>query len=205
MVPIANRLDRVMPRVLAAIIAELVAVAVLVFVVAVFPSLIAGLGRVATSLPTSVDVQAAVQLVEEEQNFALDPRRISDRASLIAQEAEARRTTVEHEAIVEAIRLEKLDERIAASPAAARHDLDARRLEVARAVAGNSRAVVSLGGNDLVADLLAAREATSTEPGPSLPTTPPQDATPAAPASEPATPAQPARTRSVGQRSRSRT
>ncbi len=115
------------------------------------------------ALMASVEARrlAAVQLIEEEQNFALDQRRISDRASLIAQEAEARRTTVEHEAIVEAIRLQKLQERIAANPAAARYDLDTRRLDVARAVAGNSRAVVSLGGGDLVADLLAAREATT--------------------------------------------
>jgi predicted PurR-regulated permease PerM len=59
--PIANRLDRFMPRVLAAVIAELVAVAVLVFAaVAVFPSLISGFGRVATSLPSSAEVQAAL-------------------------------------------------------------------------------------------------------------------------------------------------
>jgi predicted PurR-regulated permease PerM len=59
--PIANRLDRVMPRLLAAVIAELVAVAVLVFtVVAVFPPLITGLGRVATNLPSSADIQASL-------------------------------------------------------------------------------------------------------------------------------------------------
>ena len=51
--PIANRLDRVMPRVLAAIIAELVAVAVIVFVVVVVvPPLLRGLGAVATNLPS---------------------------------------------------------------------------------------------------------------------------------------------------------
>ena len=57
--PIANRLDRVMPRVLAALIAELVALAVVAFtVIVVVPPLLAGLGRVATSLPTGAEVQA---------------------------------------------------------------------------------------------------------------------------------------------------
>jgi regulator of protease activity HflC (stomatin/prohibitin superfamily) len=147
---------------------------------------------------------AAVQLVEEEQNFALDQRRISDRASLIAQEAEARRTTVEHEATVEAIRLEKLQERIAANPAAARYDLETRRLDVARAVAGNSRAVVSLGGGDLVADLLAAREVAGDDPVAPVAATPPTATPSPEPAAEPAVATPPTR-RAVASRSRNRT
>ena len=62
---------------------------------------------------------AAVQLIEEEQNFVLEQRRISDRASLLSQEAEARRSSIEHEAAGEAIRLARLEERLAASPRAA--------------------------------------------------------------------------------------
>jgi len=104
---------------------------------------------------------AAVQLVEEEQEFALNQRRISDRASLLAQEAEARRASIEHEADGEAIRLARLEQRLAASPAAARYDLETSRLRVAQELAGNTRAVVSLGGRELLADLLVAREATS--------------------------------------------
>jgi regulator of protease activity HflC (stomatin/prohibitin superfamily) len=103
---------------------------------------------------------AAVQLVEEEQAFALDQRRIADRAALLAQEAEARRASIEQEAAGEAIRLARLQERIAASPEAARYDLDTQRLRVAQQLAGNTRAVVSLGGADLLKDLLVAREAT---------------------------------------------
>lgn len=103
---------------------------------------------------------AAVQLVEEEQAFALDQRRISDRAALLTQEAEARRASIEQEAAGEAIRLARLQERIAASPEAARYDLDMQRLRVAQQLAGNTRAVVSLGGADLLQDLLVAREAT---------------------------------------------
>jgi regulator of protease activity HflC (stomatin/prohibitin superfamily) len=103
---------------------------------------------------------AAVQLIEEEQSFALDQRRITDRASLLAQEAEARRASIEQEAAGEAMRLGKLQERIVASPEAARYDIETQRLRVAQQLAGNTRAVVSLGGADLLKDLLVAREAT---------------------------------------------
>ena len=102
---------------------------------------------------------ASVQLAEEQENFALDQRRLTDRARLVAQELEARRAAVEYEAAAEAVRLARLEERIAANPSAARYDLETRRLDVARALAGNTRAVVSLGGSDLVTNLLLAREA----------------------------------------------
>ena len=67
------------------------------------------------ALMASVEARrlAAVQLIEEEQNFALEQRRISDRASLLSQEAEARRSSIEHEAAGEAIRLARLEERLA--------------------------------------------------------------------------------------------
>ena len=115
-----------------------------------------------SELMASVEARrlAAVQLVEEEQSFALDQRRISDRAALLTQEAEARRASIEQEAAGEAIRLARLQERIAASPEAARYDLETQRLRVAQQLAGNTRAVVSLGGTDLLKDLLVAREAT---------------------------------------------
>ena len=107
---------------------------------------------------------AAVQLMEEEQSFALDQRRITDRAALIAQEAESRRAAIRLEAEGEAVRLGELDARLAANPLAARYDLELQRLRVAEQLAGNSRAVVSLGGSDLLADLLVAREATPEAP-----------------------------------------
>ena len=146
---------------------------------------------------------AAVQLIEEEQNFVLEQRRISDRASLLSQEAEARRSAIEHEAAGEAIRLARLEERLAASPRAATYDLETSRLRVAQQLAGNSRAVVSVGGGQLLADLLVAREAAAVpagdEPGASAP------APAAAPAAEPeAEPAAPAPERRVGTRARTR-
>ena len=76
----------------------------------------------------------------------LEQRRVGDRASLIAQEQEARKAAIEIEAAAEAMRLEKLEERLSAYPTAARYDLEMARLRVAQQLAGNTRAVVSLGG-----------------------------------------------------------
>ena len=136
------------------------------------------------ALMASVEARrlAAVQLIEEEQNFALEQRRISDRASLLSQEAEARRSSIEHEAAGEAIRLARLEERLAASPRAATYDLETSRLRIAQQLAGNTRAVVQVGGSRLLADLLVSQEAA---PEPAEPAAPPVPAPPEA-AAEPA-------------------
>ena len=101
---------------------------------------------------------ASLQLAEQAETSLLDKRRLADAAALVAQQAESRRASVEFEAVAEAVRLEKLEERIAANPNAARYDLETARLRVAEQLAGNSRAVVSLGGGDLFSSLLLARE-----------------------------------------------
>lgn len=102
---------------------------------------------------------ASLQLAEQAETHALDQRRITDQAALFAQEAESRLAAVEHEAIAEALRLSKLEERIGANPKAAQYDFESAQLRVAEQLAGNSRAVVSLGGGDMFATLLAAHEA----------------------------------------------
>jgi regulator of protease activity HflC (stomatin/prohibitin superfamily) len=107
---------------------------------------------------------ASLQLAEQAETYALDRRRIADQAALFAQEAESRLSAVEHEAIAEALRLGKLEERIGASPKAAQYDFESAKLRVAGQLAGNSRAVVSLGGGDMFATLLAAHEAVPTAP-----------------------------------------
>jgi regulator of protease activity HflC (stomatin/prohibitin superfamily) len=121
--------------------------------------------RVTLPAPLTASLEArrlaTVQLAEAEQVHALDRRRMSDRASLLSQEAELRRSAVDHEAAAEALRLAKLEERIGSAPHAARYDLEQARLRVAQQLAGNTRAVVSLGGRDLIGDLLLAREATA--------------------------------------------
>ena len=128
---------------------------------------------------------AAIQLSEEKETFALEERRMNDRASLIALEQESRHTALELESQAEALRLAKLDERLRAYPTAARYDHEMQRLKVAQQLAGNSRAVVSIGANDLVSGLLTAQQANGVasppEPAPGMsPATATQPAEPAA-------------------------
>ena len=101
---------------------------------------------------------ASIQLSEEQENFALEERRLNDRANLIALEQESRHKALELEAQAEALRLAKLDERLRAYPTAAQYDLETQRLKVAQQLAGNSRAVVSMGGSDLLSGMLAAQQ-----------------------------------------------
>jgi regulator of protease activity HflC (stomatin/prohibitin superfamily) len=101
---------------------------------------------------------ASLQLAEQAETYALDKRKIADQAALIAQEAESRIAAVEHEAIAEALRLAKMEERILANPSAARYDFESAQLRVAEQLAGNTRAVVSLGAGDIFPRLLLARE-----------------------------------------------
>ncbi len=101
---------------------------------------------------------ASLQLAEQAETYALDRRRMADQAALIAQEAESRIAAVEHEAVAEALRLAKMEERIVANPNAARYDFESAQLRVAEQLAGNSRAVVSLGAGDVFPRLLLARE-----------------------------------------------
>jgi len=102
---------------------------------------------------------AAVQLAEEDENHTLNLKRLSDRATLIAQEQESRKRAVELEAAAEAARLEAMEQRLTKYPKAAAYDLETGRLRVAQQLAGNSRAVINVGGGDLVSGLLSAREA----------------------------------------------
>ena len=134
---------------------------------------------------------ASIQLSEEQENFALEERRLNDRANLIALEQESRHKALELEAQAEALRLAKLDERLRAYPTAAQYDLETQRLKVAQQLAGNSRAVVSMGGSDLVSGLLAAQQS-------GVAAVPPAPGNGAAPA----TPATPAPAPEAGSRAR---
>ena len=74
--PIANRLDAVMPRVFAALLAELVAVALLVGVAAVVaPPLLNGLLVVAQKLPTPDEIQAGVLTLQTQVGSIPEPMR----------------------------------------------------------------------------------------------------------------------------------
>jgi regulator of protease activity HflC (stomatin/prohibitin superfamily) len=75
-----------------------------------------------------------------------------------AQRAEARRRLVEAEAAVEALRLAKLEERLRRYPQATQWEWEGSRLEVARALAGNTRAVLQVGNADQIAHALVVRD-----------------------------------------------
>lgn len=102
---------------------------------------------------------ASIQLQELAETFALAQRQLADKAALINQEAEARLLAVKHQAAAESLRLTLLESRLATNPNAARYDLEVARIKVARKIAGNRRAVVSMGAGDLVTNLLLAQEA----------------------------------------------
>ena len=104
-----------------------------------------------------------MQLAEEEENHTLNLKRLTDRATLVANEQASRQRAVELEAAAEGARLEQLEQRLRKYPTAAAYDLETGRLRVAQQLAGNSRAVVNLGGSDLLGALLTSREAIATE------------------------------------------
>ena len=128
---------------------------------------------------------AFVQRAEQVERQALEQRRQAD-AELLArqqvlarieregeelrlqiQQAEARLHVIELETNAETQRLERLEEALRSHPLAAAHELDRSRLEVARALAGNARAVVQLGSPDDIARALMVRDvfpATSSAP-----------------------------------------
>ncbi len=114
---------------------------------------------------------AQIRTSQQEEEAGFDRRVQSDRDALARQEAQARferemekvglaaairLREIELDAETEALRLEKLQERLARFPEAARWDWAGERLKVARKLAGNSRAMLQIGGTGDVADVLAA-------------------------------------------------
>ena len=151
-----------------------------------------GVAFTRVSLPSAITASlearrlSAVRLAEAADRYALEERRIADHARLVAQEAEASRAGVEREADAEALRLARMEERLAANPAAARYDLELARIRVAEQLAGNSRAVVSMGAQNLMGGLLGPDPAAApvitdgATPAAATPAGPTAAATPAA-------------------------
>jgi regulator of protease activity HflC (stomatin/prohibitin superfamily) len=119
---------------------------------------------------------SVVQRAEQAERQALEQRRQAD-AELLArqqvlarieregeelrlqiQQAEARLRVIELETNAETQRLAQLEEALRSHPLAAAHELDRSRLEVARALAGNARAVVQLGSPDDIARAMMVRD-----------------------------------------------
>lgn len=97
---------------------------------------------------------ASVQRDEQVERYALDERLQADRAALKRQRILAQRERLELEAANEALRLQHLQDRLAAYPLAAQWDVDGERMAIARALAGNTRAMVQVGPTGDVADAL---------------------------------------------------
>jgi regulator of protease activity HflC (stomatin/prohibitin superfamily) len=98
---------------------------------------------------------ATLQRQEEEARHALAILQQSDREALDRQRIEARQRAIELEAANEVARLERLESRIRDYPKAMQWDVDSRRLDVAAALAANTRAMVQVGPTaDVAASLL---------------------------------------------------
>jgi regulator of protease activity HflC (stomatin/prohibitin superfamily) len=119
---------------------------------------------------------ASVRLDEQTEQHALEERLLADREALTRQRVAHQRERIELEAANEALRLQHLESRLGAYPNAARRDIEEQRIEVARALAGNTRAMVQVGSNGDVADALIMHTLTDTPavtPSPA-PTKPPR-------------------------------
>lgn len=123
---------------------------------------------------------AVVERAEEEERLALEQRRQAGRDALDRQREQARRDIFEIQATNEQLRLERLAARLEAYPEAARWDFESERLAVARAMAGNSRAMLHLGDPARIADALVFPDSGNAEAGtpaePAMPTVPRHDA-----------------------------
>jgi regulator of protease activity HflC (stomatin/prohibitin superfamily) len=109
---------------------------------------------------------AILQRAEQSEQQALSQRRQADQEALERQkvvarverereelqmqiqQAEARRRVAELEAEADLARLGKVEEGLRSNPQAARRELYLARLEVAKALAANSRSVLQFGGVD---------------------------------------------------------
>jgi regulator of protease activity HflC (stomatin/prohibitin superfamily) len=98
---------------------------------------------------------ATVQRAEQQERHALALIRQADEDELRRQEIAARKEAIELQAANEVTRLERLEQRLREYPNAISWDNESKRLEVAQALAGNTRAMVQVGpGADVAASLL---------------------------------------------------
>jgi regulator of protease activity HflC (stomatin/prohibitin superfamily) len=118
---------------------------------------------------------AAVQRAEEEERHELAVVRQSDAEKLDRQRISARREAIELEAANEVARLERLEKRIREFPNAMAWDVESQRLDVARSLAANTRAMVQVGpGGDVASALLMHTLPDNGTPPPSAPEAPPE-------------------------------
>src|SRR3954471_1747333 len=97
---------------------------------------------------------ATIQRAEEKEQHALEMLRQSDKDERARHRIGAQREAIELEAANEVARLERLETRLRDYPAALEWDVQTQRLDVARALAANTRAMVHVGPAD---DITTAR------------------------------------------------
>jgi regulator of protease activity HflC (stomatin/prohibitin superfamily) len=95
---------------------------------------------------------AVVQQAAEEEQQRLALQRQKNNAELAQQK-------VLSDAATETLRLEQLQEQLKDFPAAAQYDLQRARMQVAQALAGNTRAMLQVGRVDDIAQALIMRDA----------------------------------------------
>jgi regulator of protease activity HflC (stomatin/prohibitin superfamily) len=106
---------------------------------------------------------SAVLRAEESERHALELQRQADREDLRRHEIAAQREAIELEAANEVARLERLEARLREYPNAMRWDVDGQRLDVARGLATNTRAMVQVGPQTDVAGALLLHTLTDEE------------------------------------------
>jgi regulator of protease activity HflC (stomatin/prohibitin superfamily) len=118
---------------------------------------------------------ATIQRAEELEHHALAQLRQSDREELERMRISARREAIELEAANEVARLERLEARIREYPNAMHWDVESQRLDVARSLAANTRAMVNVGsGTDVAASLLMHTLPENGTPPPAAPEAEPE-------------------------------
>jgi regulator of protease activity HflC (stomatin/prohibitin superfamily) len=103
---------------------------------------------------------AQIQRAEEKEQHALEMLRQADQDERTRRRISAQREAIELEAANEVARLERLETRLRDYPAALEWDVQTQRLDVARALAANTRAMVQVGPADDITTALLMHTAT---------------------------------------------
>jgi hypothetical protein len=117
------------------------------------------------------------------KNVVAQVEREREILQILTQKAEAQRRIAELEAEAEEMRLARLEDRLKKYPLAAQWEVETLRLEIARALAGNSRAILQLGTASDIARAFIVRDtmqdvvSVSTDPEPlvAIPSEPPAE------------------------------
>ena len=128
---------------------------------------------------------AAVQRAEEQELHALELLRLADKDEQDRERIRLHRAAIELEAENEVVRLGRLNERIREYPEAIQWDTESRRLDVAEALATNTRAMVQVGPGLDIAQSLLLQDGQAADGGPGDPQ---PGAQPAQPGAQPAQP-----------------